>query len=163
MTTNNDEKKLLEKMRDLLLSGARMLGEACPKCGTPLFLIKEVGLKYCPKCNVYVATPDEIEKAKIDKSRLKIYDFDAYWASKEEEKEEAVPKTITEEKEVRKKAETIEREKVIEKQHILDALDELILTLIEKITLLIDRNFQKADPKELLGILREIIKIRKEL
>jgi len=42
---NNEEKKLLDKMKELLLRGERMLGEVCPKCGTPLFLIKETGLK----------------------------------------------------------------------------------------------------------------------
>lgn len=36
-------------MADLLRQGARMLGDSCPKCGTPLFQLKS-GEIVCPSC-----------------------------------------------------------------------------------------------------------------
>ena len=61
MSLDPETKKLIEK---LLLRGERMLGETCPVCGTPLFLIKELGLRFCPKCRRYVIkSEEEYEKA----------------------------------------------------------------------------------------------------
>jgi len=36
-------------MAELLKSGAAMLSETCPECGTPLF--RKGGETFCPKCN----------------------------------------------------------------------------------------------------------------
>ena len=61
MSLDPETRKLMEK---LLLRGERMLGETCPVCGTPLFLIKELGLRFCPKCKRYVIkSEEEYEKA----------------------------------------------------------------------------------------------------
>lgn len=43
------DKKQLERMVDLLRTGAAMLPEHCPECGSPLFRIRDE--IWCPKCN----------------------------------------------------------------------------------------------------------------
>jgi len=40
----------MKKMGELLRQGARMLSEACPECGTPLFQLSG-GEVICPLCN----------------------------------------------------------------------------------------------------------------
>ena len=62
--------KLIQKMVTLLREGHRMLDETCPQCGTILFLRKDVGLRYCPNCEIFFATPKELSK--IDTSRIRI-------------------------------------------------------------------------------------------
>jgi UPF0148 protein len=54
----------VKKMADLLKSGATMLQETCPVCGTPLF--RKGKETFCPKCNQPVA----IIKTAEDESRL---------------------------------------------------------------------------------------------
>src|SRR5438094_6342089 len=39
----------VKRMADLLKSGATMLSDVCPVCGTPLFKVK--GEVFCAKCN----------------------------------------------------------------------------------------------------------------
>lgn len=39
----------VKKMAELLKSGAAMLSETCPECGTPLF--RKGNDTFCPKCN----------------------------------------------------------------------------------------------------------------
>ncbi|MCD6490810.1 MAG: hypothetical protein DRQ02_06405 [Candidatus Latescibacterota bacterium] len=150
------ENDLIKHMKELLLHGERMLDEYCPKCGTPLFLIKETGLKYCPKCRVYIATPEELQRAKIDLSRLQVIDFDKYWSKKERQ--------ITSAEEEKKIVKTPGKKKKeaswIQKDAILSALDELILVIIDKLTLQIERNFEKININELLQLLDKIIALR---
>jgi UPF0148 protein len=40
----------MKEMAELLRKGARMMSEACPECGTPLFRLKS-GEIICPSCN----------------------------------------------------------------------------------------------------------------
>jgi UPF0148 protein len=54
----------VKKMADLLKSGATMLQETCPACGTPLF--RKGKETFCPKCNQPVA----IIRSTEDESRL---------------------------------------------------------------------------------------------
>ncbi len=150
MKSSSDDRELLQKMKNLLLSGARMLDEVCPNCGTPLFYIKEVGLKYCPKCDVYVATPQEIENAKIDKSRLKIISIDELKREKSEIKE--LPKNKQRNSEI----------KSINKR-VLDTLNELILVIVEKLILLIEKNYDKMNVNSLLATLEHALRILKEI
>lgn len=56
MSLDKETRELIEK---LLLRGDRMLGETCPVCGTPLILIKSLGLRFCPKCKRYVIKSEE--------------------------------------------------------------------------------------------------------
>jgi UPF0148 protein len=42
----------VKKMAELLKSGATMLSEVCPECGTPLF--RKGKETFCPKCNKQV-------------------------------------------------------------------------------------------------------------
>jgi UPF0148 protein len=39
----------VKKMAELLKSGAAMLSETCPECGTPLF--RKANETFCPNCN----------------------------------------------------------------------------------------------------------------
>jgi len=51
----------VKKMAELLKSGAAMLPETCPECGTPLF--RKGSETFCPKCNkpVVIITSAEQE------------------------------------------------------------------------------------------------------
>jgi len=55
----------VKKMAELLKSGATMLSETCPECGTPLF--KKAKETFCAKCN----KPVVIIHSAIDEARLK--------------------------------------------------------------------------------------------
>lgn len=54
----------VKKMAELLKSGATMLSETCPECGTPLF--RRGKETFCPKCN----KPVVIVQTAEDESRL---------------------------------------------------------------------------------------------
>ena len=62
MKEEKSRKKLeLSRMSKLLLSGATMLGEACPDCKVPLF--KKNDITFCPQCErkaVYARDDAEI-------------------------------------------------------------------------------------------------------
>jgi UPF0148 protein len=52
----------VKKMAELLRSGATMLAEACPQCGSPLFKVQDD--IYCAKCDrriVYAKSDEEVE------------------------------------------------------------------------------------------------------
>jgi len=54
----------LKRMSDLLKSGATMLSETCPECGSPLFKVgKEI---MCAKCN----RPVVIVKASMEEGKI---------------------------------------------------------------------------------------------
>ena len=60
---NNQENAKLTRMSSLLLSGATMLGEACPDCNIPLF--KQNNNIFCPQCErkaVYAKDKNQIRK-----------------------------------------------------------------------------------------------------
>ena len=56
------DEDLIKRMARLLKSGATMLNEVCPVCGTPLFKLKN-GEVICPKCNrrVYLVKNEQEE------------------------------------------------------------------------------------------------------
>ncbi len=57
----------VRRMADILKSGATMLSEPCPACGSPLFEVK--GKVYCVKCNrpvVIVRSLEEEERLRSD-------------------------------------------------------------------------------------------------
>jgi UPF0148 protein len=54
----------VKQMADLLKSGATMLQQTCPQCGTPLF--RKGRETFCPKCN----RPVVIIKSAEDENRL---------------------------------------------------------------------------------------------
>jgi len=54
------DKKQIERMAELLRSGATMTSEHCPECDTPLFRVK--GQLMCPKCNKPVVIVREGEE-----------------------------------------------------------------------------------------------------
>ena len=152
--TEDYDKETIEHMRDLLLRGARMLDEHCPKCGTPLFLIKETNLKYCPKCRVYLATQEELKRAKINLSNAEIYDYDEYWSNRQEERREI--------DELRGRARKSETKTTHNEKNILHStINEAILTLIERLIIKIQR--EDMEPNELLGILEKLIEIKTKL
>jgi len=55
----------VKRMAELLKSGATMLSETCPECGTPLF--RRGKETFCPKCN----KPVVIVKNAEDENRLR--------------------------------------------------------------------------------------------
>jgi UPF0148 protein len=55
----------VKKMAELLKSGATMLPETCPECGTPLF--RRGSETFCPKCN----KPVVIIRSAAQETRLK--------------------------------------------------------------------------------------------
>lgn len=50
----------VKKMAELLKSGATMLSETCPECGTPLF--RKGKETFCPKCNRPVVIVESAEQ-----------------------------------------------------------------------------------------------------
>jgi UPF0148 protein len=50
----------VKKMAELLKSGAAMLSETCPECGTPLF--RKGSDTFCPKCNKSVVIVQSAEQ-----------------------------------------------------------------------------------------------------
>ena len=50
----------VKKMAELLKSGATMLSETCPECGTPLF--RKGRETFCPKCNRPVVIVESAEQ-----------------------------------------------------------------------------------------------------
>ncbi len=157
-----EDKEVVEHMRELLLKGARMLDEHCPRCGTPLFLIKETGLKYCPKCRVYIATEEELKLKGIDKTKAKIFDFEEYWKQKESESEKIEDTNqatvATPEKKENKEETTSE---LIQKEELAHVFDDMLITILEKIMLKIEE--KEFTLSELLELLKELVKIRREL
>lgn len=58
----------VKKMAELLKSGATMLQETCPECGTPLF--RKGNETFCPKCNrpvVIIKTAEEETRLMADR------------------------------------------------------------------------------------------------
>ena len=49
MVAVSSDKEQVKRMADLLKSGAAMLFEHCPQCGSPLFKIRDE--VWCPTCN----------------------------------------------------------------------------------------------------------------
>jgi UPF0148 protein len=61
----------MKEMGDLLRRGARLLSEACPECGTPLFRLKS-GEIICPRCNrpVKMLKGDETQELLVQQGSL---------------------------------------------------------------------------------------------
>jgi UPF0148 protein len=58
-------KDSMKKMADLLRNGAKMLGDSCPECGTPIFQLKS-GEIICPRCQrpiKYLEKNQDLDKA----------------------------------------------------------------------------------------------------
>lgn len=58
----------VKKMAELLKSGATMLSETCPECGTPLF--RKGNDTFCPKCNkpvVIIQSAEQESRLMADK------------------------------------------------------------------------------------------------
>ena len=61
----------MKEMGELLRKGARMMSEACPECGTPLFRLKG-GEIVCPSCNrpVKMVKGDETQESLAQQGSL---------------------------------------------------------------------------------------------
>jgi UPF0148 protein len=60
------DEKYLKQLADLLKSGAKMLGDHCPECNSPLFTIQ--GEIRCPRCNKRVVKVKMGEELSISTS-----------------------------------------------------------------------------------------------
>lgn len=163
------EREVIARIRDMLMQGHQLTDRHCPRCGYPLIRDKNVNLDYCPHCNVYLATPEELKKAKIDLSKTPIYDFNEYWKMRErrekarvEVKPEAAEKRVESVAVVRRREERerVPREKVVS-HSLKEALDSLLATLIDKLTQIIVESDLSAS--DCIKLLRELVELRKAL
>ena len=161
------DSETIKHIRELLLRGERLLDEHCPKCGTPLILIKETGLKYCPKCRVYIATEEELKKAKVDPKKLKVYDFDEYWKTKEKagsEQTEAPIEHVEEKEKMKQKENSKEKKDITDSVISEDAigeLDNLISFMVTKIKEKIEK--QDLTLEQMVDLLNRIVQLKKQI
>lgn len=168
---DTEPKEVRERMTKLLKQGNKLLAEYCPKCGTPLFLIKDKGLKYCPKCQVYLATEEEIEEKEIDTTKEKIYDFDKFWKQEgEKEKKEIGIKEPVEKRKTMKRT-SQEKEEVLTKKAVAQeklerktpgkvnsSLDTVLATLLHKLSIKIEE--RELSSEKILEWIERLAKIR---
>lgn len=160
-----EEEEVSKRVAKLLKQGNKMLSEHCPKCGSPLFLIKERGLKYCPKCEVYLASRAEIKKADIG-DEARIYDFDEYWKEEEGRKRPTTGKTKYESKKpTKKQTKTYEQKKVqrkgIEGRPIDREMDATIHSILRRFNSKIKERDVPAE--KLIEWLDKMVSIRETL
>ena len=157
-TKNPDTKdKLIEKMVSLLRDGHRMLDEVCPRCGAILFLRKDVGLRYCPNCNIFLATPEELKK--VDRSKIKIIGEVSGGEVIEFGQEK-----VDLEKQIERGPHAIGRgeiRKLVESKEDLDAqLKLLVRRIVDQICYLLEFEIGRLSIKDLLEILKLLLEIR---
>jgi len=160
-TKNPDTKnKLIEKMVSLLRDGHRMLDEVCPRCGAILFLRKDVGLRYCPNCNIFLATPEEL--GKVDRSKIKIIGEVSGGKVIEFEQEK-----VGLEKQIEREPHAMDRgevRKLVESKEDLDAqLKLLVRRVVDQICYLLEFEIGRLGIKDLLEILKLLLEIRELL
>lgn len=164
MEKQKSEDELRKRMTKLLKKGNKLLAEYCPKCGSPLFLIKNKGLKYCPKCNVYLASREDIEREEIDRDR--IYDFDSYWENDTKTKQEkAVTKKQSQKNTSRGKKRPRETKTTYEEKRqvhdLAPEIDRLLQLLLKKLESQL-RNRQIPSDK-LVEWLKTLMEVRNQL
>ncbi|NIQ06254.1 MAG: hypothetical protein GWO20_11190 [Candidatus Korarchaeota archaeon] len=164
-----EERDVRKHVVSLLKRGNRLLAEHCPKCGTPLLLIKDKGLKYCPKCQVYLATREEIEKGKVAREE-DIYEFDQYWEEQEVNEGTSVTErreTPQKERQPMKREVTAEPLKRVEETQeapsdvLVDDVTGVIHALLRKFHATIEN--REVPPEQLLQWLRTLVKIKNAL
>jgi len=153
--------KLVKKMARLLQEGHRMLDEICPRCDAVLFLRKDVNLRYCPNCDVFLASPEELER--IDKRNIRV--VGEYMGGKvieyTGEKEMVTP--VKEPRSVKAVREGIPK---VDKEYqgdIVDLMDRLIVAIINGILKDLDYEIGRLSIKELFELLDAACKIRNRL
>lgn len=77
------DEETVKRMADLLKSGATMLFEHCPQCGSPLFKIQDE--VWCPKCNKRVIIVKEGEETPDLSSSVLLSDVEKIVLSKLQE------------------------------------------------------------------------------
>lgn len=153
--------KLIKKMARLLQEGHRMLDEICPRCDAVLFLRKDVNLRYCPNCDVFLASPEELER--IDRRNIRI--VGEYMGGKVIEytgKKEMVM-SIKEPPSGKALREGIPR---VDKEYegdIVELMDRLIVAIINGILKNLEYEIGRLSIKELFELLDVACKIRNRL
>jgi len=146
---------LIKKMARLLEDGHRMLDEVCPKCGTILFFRKDVGLKFCPNCEIFLATPEEISK--MNKNRVEI--IGEYIGGKIVEVSEDKKKGVLAAKKL-----PIEKNKRIKAigvgGDILMEIDEILRMIIQKIKERIVYEFDRLSLMDAFEVLKLIFELK---
>jgi len=151
--------KLIQKMVLLLREGHRMLDETCPRCGAILFLRKDVGLRYCPNCEVFLATPEELKR--IDKSRIKVIgEVGGGEIVEFKEKPRVGNKTIEERAYTGKEK---PRFPTSEMEDIDKLLELLVKRILDQISYTLEFEIRRLSIKDLLEILRLLLEIRRLL
>lgn len=161
-----EEEEIRKRVTKLLKQGNKMLSEHCPKCDSPLFLIKERGLKYCPKCEVYLASRDEIKKADIGEE-ARIYDFDEYWKEVEGKRKKSTTNKVEQapKKSTKKQISTKKQKKIQKKRRKENSIDKEMDEMIHLIVRKFNSKIRKRDvrPEKLIEWLDKLVRIREKL
>ncbi len=155
------KERLIKKMAKLLQEGHRMLDEVCPRCDAILFLRKDVNLRYCPNCDIFLATPEELNK--LDRSSINIVGEYAGGRVIEYKDKEivAAPKLGARTKQQEAKLQVELKETQVDELKRL--MYGLMVKIISKILEDIDYELGKLDIKEAFELLEFICRITKQL
>lgn len=95
----------MRRMADALRSGAKMLSEQCPVCGSPLFQVK--GELWCLKCNKRVVKVRADEEVGMALTAYSLTETGTVLATKAEELTVLLSRT-TDPQEIKRLAETLD-------------------------------------------------------
>jgi len=157
--------ELVKKMVLLLREGHRMLDEVCPVCSAILFLKKDVGLRYCPNCDVYLATPEELNK--LDSSKVKIIGEIAEGGVLKLEEATIIrsPEGISSREAHEREVSALAAEKTGEKtgEDVNKQLESMIKRLLYQMSYALEIEINRLSVKDLLEILKSLLEIRRLL
>lgn len=155
------KKRLIQHMIELLREGHKMLDESCPRCGAILFFRKDVGLKYCPNCRIFLASPEEIKKIKqsqldvriigsLEGSSIVPYEPNVEITSEGQKVE------ISEEKRVKSYSRKPKKE-----SDFIGELDNLMPRILKRLLEIADYEIERMTFIELLNALKLLIEIKR--
>ena len=150
------KKKLIEKMVRLLQEGHRMLDEICPKCDSILFYRKDVGLRYCPYCDVFLASPEELEK--LNRSDIKIIGEYAGGRIIEYKRPQEVPTEALQPRESQPISRTPNTSG--EAESLNQLIDRLVRIILEKLQDRLLYELERAPIRDILGLLKVLMELR---
>lgn len=150
-------KKLIEKMARLLQEGHKMLDEVCPRCDAILFLRKDLNLRYCPNCDIFLASPAELEKLKREDIRI-IGEFSGgriiEYGDIEKQKEAEGPHV---------KIMDASIGRVMGRGDVATLLDGAISSILKAISENLKVELRRLTIKDLFELLKVVLEIRKNL
>ncbi len=155
-TDPEKRKKLINKMIRLLQEGHRMLDELCPRCDAILFYRKDVGLRYCPNCDIFLASPEEIEKVGRENIRI-IGEFSGGRVIEYEPTGKVAPSATSRDRQLQSPE---VRQPRTGRNDVEESINNMIRLIIGKIVGEIDYELKRLSLKESFEILKLILEIR---